>query len=201
MHIDDFAMPPGERKILHVLAGRAKAGRIAEFGCGGSTAVLARATTGVVMSWDNMPEWIETVQRSMAGEPWKDRVHIQAYQVTPEGNRDVEKDPVPYDGPDFDMVFIDGPRSAHQPSYGRHGSFRFAVRHTRSGGIIAWHDNDRPHEREMARRYLGAFTIHEWGRIGWCWKTLPTLAGKLMAPVSSLMVRRILFLRWNKGWK
>ncbi len=88
--------------------------------------------------------------------------------MTPAGPRDVEKDPVPWDGVKFDLLFLDGPRSAHPPNFGRSGSFRFATQHAAKGATIVWHDANRPHEREMARRYLGHCARHRRSNVGWC---------------------------------
>jgi predicted O-methyltransferase YrrM len=189
MKFKDFVMPAREQRILTALVRKVRAKRIAEFGCGGSTALFAQAMDGTVLSWDNLPEWIDIVHSNIKDESWASRIDIRLYSVTPEGDRSTPKDSPPYDGPEFDMVFIDGPRSAHATSFGRHGSFRFAVEHTREGGIIAWHDNDRLHEQEMVLQHLDSFTIHNWGRIGWCWKKPSAPLHRLIARVEDVLRR------------
>ena len=114
-----------------------------------------------------MPEWVSTVRDTFEGEPWCSRVEWRHDDVVPEGPRTVEKTPPVWTGPAFDLAFVDGPRSAHPTSYGRHGSFAFALKYVRDGGIIIWHDNDRQHERTMAKQYLGRFWLHYAGRLGW----------------------------------
>ena len=75
---------------------------------------------------------------------------------------------MPWDGAKFDFLFLDGPRSAHPPNFGRSGTFRFATQHAAEGATIVWHDAQRRHEREMARRYLGHCARHRSGSVGWC---------------------------------
>ena len=170
LNISDFAMPEEEEGLLKQLLQTCQPGLIAEFGSGGSTRILASCSDAKVVTWDNMPEWVATVREAFKDEPWAGRVDWRQYDVKPEGPRDVEKAPPSWDGPQFDLAFVDGPRSAHATSFGRSGSFRFAQEHVRDGGIIIWHDHDREHEQEMARAHFGRYWFHRQARIGWCVK-------------------------------
>ncbi len=170
--LDQFKMNPLEEKILGRLVRAAAPKMIAEFGCGLTTRFWAQQTEAQIVTWDNYPEWIAEVQELFRGEPWLKRIDFHRYTVTPEGRRSVEKDPVPWDGPKFDFLFLDGPRSAHPPNFGRSGTFRFATLHAAEGATIVWHDAQRPHESEMARRYLGHCARQREGSVGWCrWET------------------------------
>lgn len=168
MNINDFQMKPSERRTMLRLLRRHRPARIAEFGCGWTTGFLAENSDARIVTWDNLPEWVDLVKDAYKAKTWRERVEFRLYDVTPQGPRAVEKDPVHWDGPKFDFLFLDGPRSAHDTSHGRHGSFRFARLHAADGACIVWHDYDRPHEREMAARYMGDLRIHDAGTIGWC---------------------------------
>lgn len=166
--LDQFRMKSEEEEILGRLVRAAKPKAIAEFGCGLTTRFWAQQTDAQIVTWDNYPEWIAEVQELFRGEPWLKRIDFHRYTVTPEGRRSVEKDPVPWNGPKFDFLFLDGPRSAHPPNFGRSGTFRFATQHAAEGATIVWHDAQRPHEKEMARRYLGHCARNREGSVGWC---------------------------------
>lgn len=161
-------MNPVEEEILGRLVRAAAPRHIAEFGCGLTTRFWAQQTEAQIATWDNYPEWIAEVRELFRGEPWLSRIDFHRYTVTPEGAREVEKDAVPWDGAKFDFLFLDGPRSAHPPNFGRSGTFRFATLHAAEGAMIVWHDAQRPHEREMARRYFGHCARHREGSVGWC---------------------------------
>jgi predicted O-methyltransferase YrrM len=152
---------------------------IAEFGCGLSTRFWADQTDARIVTWDNFPDWVAEIQTLFKDEPWLSRIEFRLYSVTPEGPREVEKDPVPWDGAKFDFLFLDGPRSAHPPNFGRSGTFRFATQHAADGATIVWHDAQRPHERAMARRYLGHCKRFREGSVGWCrWQPARGTAGE-----------------------
>ena len=168
MKINDFSYSEKEKSLYIELLRHFSPDRIAEFGAGKTTSVLAQQTSANIVSWDNTEKWLNLVRESYQGTDWYQRVEFQTYEVTPKGGRDLEKDPIVWRGPLFDFILIDGPRSAHPTSYGRSGSFKFAALHTREGGCIVWHDNDRLHENVMAFKYLGHCLIHNEGRIGWC---------------------------------
>lgn len=180
-------MSPAETALLMRLVTDAKPRRIAEFGSGLTTRFWAQlAPEARIVTWDNYPEWIAEVKTALAAEPWLPRVEWREYTVMPEGPRDVEKDAVAWDGEPFDFLFLDGPRSAHPPNFGRSGTFRFATQHAAPGALIVWHDAHRPHEREMARRYLTHCARRRQGSIGWCKWEAPEQVGAL-----SRMVRRM----------
>jgi predicted O-methyltransferase YrrM len=161
-------MNPAEEARLRGLVREANPKRIAEFGCGLTTRLWAESSDARIVTWDNFPEWVANIQEAFAAEPWLSRVEFRTYEVTPAGPRSVEKDPVPWEGEKFDFLFLDGPRSAHPQNFGRSGSFRFATLHAAPGAMIAWHDADRPHEREMARRYFGHCARQRHDNVGWC---------------------------------
>lgn len=166
--LQQFKMNPTEEALLRRLVNEAHPKTIAEFGCGLSTRLWSEASDARVVTWDNYPDWVQELRETFKDEPWVKRVEFRVYSVTPAGARDVEKDPVPWDGPKFDFLFLDGPRSAHAPNFGRSGSFRFATQHAAEGAMIVWHDAQRPHEREMARRYFGHCRRSRQASIGWC---------------------------------
>jgi predicted O-methyltransferase YrrM len=163
-----FKMNAAEDAVLARLVRAAQPKLIAEFGCGLSTQFWAEHSEARIVTWDNFPDWIAEIRELFHDEPWFPRVEFRLYIVTPTGPRDVEKDPVPWDGPKFDFLFLDGPRSAHPPNFGRSGTFRFATQHAAEGATIVWHDANRPHEREMARRYLGHCARRREANVGWC---------------------------------
>ena len=166
--LDQFKMNSAEEAVLGRLVQAARPKLIAEFGCGLSTRFLAERCEARIIAWDNYADWVVELQQLFQKEPWFPRVEFRLYTVTPTGPRDVEKDPVPWDGSKFDFLFLDGPRSAHPPNFGRSGTFRFATQHAAEGAMIVWHDANRPHEREMARRYLGHCARRREANIGWC---------------------------------
>ncbi|MEA3211234.1 MAG: Methyltransferase domain [Chthoniobacter sp.] len=166
--LEKFKMNVAEEALLGRLAREAQPKLIAEFGCGLTTRFWAQQTEARIVTWDNFPEWIAQVQALFKDEPWFSRLEFRHYAVTPAGPRDVEKDPVPWDGPKFDFLFLDGPRSAHPPNFGRSGTFRFATQHAAERALIVWHDANRPHERQMARRYLGHCARRRAANVGWC---------------------------------
>jgi predicted O-methyltransferase YrrM len=168
ININQFRMDEGEQQFLKVLLSKANPRRIAEFGSGLSTRFWAINCDAAIVTWDNYEEWLQELRTTFANEPWIERVEWRSYVVTPEGPRNVEKDPVPWDGEKFDFLFLDGPRSAHPPNFGRSGSFRFATLHAEEGATIVWHDAQRPHEREMARRYFGHCRRRRDKTVGWC---------------------------------
>jgi hypothetical protein len=130
------------------------------------------------VTWDNYSEWIAELRTAFADAPWLPRVDWRFYTVAPEGARSVEKDAVPWDGPLFDFLFLDGPRSAHPQNFGRSGTFQFATKHAAPGALIVWHDAQRPHEREMARRYFPHCARHRRDSVGWCrWETPESVPG------------------------
>jgi predicted O-methyltransferase YrrM len=170
--LNQFQMNPTEAALLRELVGKARPKRIAEFGSGLTTRFWAENSEAQIVTWDNYPDWIAELRTAFGAVPWLDRVDWRLYTVTPEGARDVEKDPVPWEGEPFDFLFLDGPRSAHPPNFGRSGTFRFATQHAAPGALIVWHDAQRPHEREMARRYFPHCARHRRGSVGWCqWET------------------------------
>jgi predicted O-methyltransferase YrrM len=166
--LHQFQMNPREAALLSKLVRRARPQRIAEFGSGLTTRFWAENSDAHIVTWDNFPDWLRELQTVFAGAPWLKRVDWRLYTVTPEGPRDVDKDPVPWDGEPFDFLFLDGPRSAHPPTFGRSGTFRFATQHAAPGALIIWHDAQRPHEREMARKYFLHCARHRRGSVGWC---------------------------------
>jgi len=171
INLEQFKMNPAEQAQLEGLVREARPRRIAEFGCGLTTRLWAQNSDARIVTWDNYPEWVASIREAFASEPWLDRVDFRLYEVSPAGPRSVEKDPVPWDGEKFDFLFLDGPRSAHPPNFGRSGTFRFAVQHAAPGAMIVWHDANRPHEREMARRYFGHCSRRRSSNVGWCrWK-------------------------------
>jgi len=169
-----FQMNPAEEAVLGRLIAASKPRQIAEFGCGLSTRFWAQHSDARIVTWDNYPEWVAEIRSRFQNEPWIARVDFRLYQVTPEGPREVEKDPVPWDGAKFDFLFLDGPRSAHPPNPGRSGTFRFATQHAAPGATIVWHDAHRPHERAIARRYLGHCARRGDANVGWCRWEIPT---------------------------
>ena len=166
--IEQFKMNPDEERVLGELVRAVCPASIAEFGCGLTTRFWAENSDARIVTWDNYPEWVDEMQAHFNDAPWRSRVEFRLYTVTPAGARDVEKDPVPWDGPKFEFLFLDGPRSAHPPNFGRSGTFRFATQHAADDATIVWHDANRPHEREMARRYLGHCARHRQANVGWC---------------------------------
>lgn len=168
-----FQMNPVEEALLGRLVRAARPARIAEFGCGLTTRFWAENSSAQIVTWDNYPDWMAEIRERFRDEAWLPRVEFRLYGVTPDGPRDVEKDPVPWDGPPFDFLFLDGPRSAHPPNFGRSGTFRFATLHAAPGATIVWHDANRPHERAMARRYLGHCARRRQANVGWCRWRLP----------------------------
>jgi predicted O-methyltransferase YrrM len=166
--LEQFKMNPAEEAVLGRLVGEAKPKLIAEFGCGLSTRFWAEQSQAQIVTWDNFPDWLSEIQALFKAEPWFPRIDFRLYTVTPEGGREVEKDPVSWDGAKFDFLFLDGPRSAHPPNFGRSGTFRFATEHAAENAMIIWHDSARPHERQMARRYLGHCARRREGSVGWC---------------------------------
>lgn len=168
IQLEQFKMNPVEEQVLGRLVREANPKSIAEFGCGLSTRFWAQQSEARIVAWDNFPDWVAEIRALFKDETWLPRVEFRLYTVTPEGPRNVEKDPVPWEGGKFDFLFLDGPRSAHPPNFGRSGTFRFATQHAAEGAMIVWHDAQRPHEREMARRYLGHCARHRDGSVGWC---------------------------------
>ena len=166
--LDQFKMNAAEEKLLGELVREAQPKLIAEFGCGLSTRFWAQQSTARIVTWDNFPDWVREIRDHFKDEPWLSRIDFRDYTVTPEGPRNVEKEPVSWDGEKFDFLFLDGPRSAHPPNFGRSGTFRFATLHAAPGATIVWHDANRPHEREMARKYLGHCARHRAASVGWC---------------------------------
>ena len=163
-----FKMNPDEEAVLGRLIRAAQPKLIAEFGCGLSTRFWAQNSEARIVVWDNYPEWVAELRELFKAEPWLPRVDFRLYTVSPAGPRAVEKDPVPWEGGKFDFIFLDGPRSAHPPNFGRSGTFRFATQHAAEGATIVWHDANRPHEREMARKYLGHCARRRQANVGWC---------------------------------
>jgi predicted O-methyltransferase YrrM len=166
--LEQFKMNPAEETLLRSLVRTVQPRQIAEFGCGLSTRLWAESSDAGIVAWDNHPDWIQAVRAHFEKEPWIGRVDFRLYDVRPQGPRSVEKDPVAWDGQPFDFLFLDGPRSAHPPNFGRSGSFRFALKHAAPGATIVWHDASRPHEREMARRYFGHCARRRQSNVGWC---------------------------------
>lgn len=166
--LQQFKMVPAEEAVLRRLLREAHPRHIAEFGSGLTTRFWGENCDAKIVTWDNYPEWIAELKTAFAGAPWLERVEFRNYDVTPAGPRSVEKDAVPWDGGKFDFLFLDGPRSAHPPNFGRSGTFRFATQHAAPGATIVWHDANRPHEREMARRYFGHCARRRSANVGWC---------------------------------
>jgi|GEM_PF-1571955 len=166
--LQQFKMNPEEEAALRAVLAMHKPQRIAEFGSGLTTRFWAENSEAKIVTWDNYPDWVKELQAAFAGATWLDRVEWRSYSVTPEGRRDVEKDAVPWDGEPFDFLFLDGPRSAHPQNFGRSGTFRFATQHASPGALIVWHDANRPHEKEMARRYFGHCRRFRKDNVGWC---------------------------------
>jgi hypothetical protein len=179
MNINDFPYREEELRLYRQLLAKYRPSLIAEFGSGLTTRIWAENPETHVISFDNSSEWIKQVMEHYAGEPWLDRVDFRLYEVTPQGDRSVEKDVIAWNGPPFEFVFIDGPRSAHPTSYGRHGSFQFAARYSREGACIVWHDYDRSHERALAKKYFRHCRCHASGRVGWCIWRKPEKKGLL----------------------
>lgn len=172
INLEQFKMNPAEEVILRRLVNEARPQSIAEFGCGLTTRFWAQNSEAKIVTWDNYPDWVAEIRGLFKDEAWLPRIDFRLYTVTPEGPRSVEKDPVPWEGGKFDFLFLDGPRSAHPPNFGRSGTFRFAVQHAAEGAIIVWHDANRPHEKEMARRYFGHCKRRLQDNVGWCrWHT------------------------------
>ncbi len=193
MKLEEFVLNEEEIRIYRNLLGQVSPKRIAEFGSGNTTRFWMEETSATIVSWDNNADWVQLVKIALAGHRHTSRVDVRLYDVYPKGNRDVLKDPVVYDGSAFDMTFIDGPRSARQASDGRSGSFAFSTCHTRPGGLIVWHDNDRRHEREMAVRFLGHCVLKWEGRIGWCrWWPKPQVSVMLRLYRRMLNARMLL---------
>jgi predicted O-methyltransferase YrrM len=184
--LNQFQMNPEEAALLRELVQSAKPKRIAEFGSGLTTCFWAENSDAQITTWDNYPEWITELREVFAKAPWLPRVDWRLYTVTPEGPRSVEKDAVPWEGDPFDFLFLDGPRSAHAPNFGRSGTFRFATRHAAAGALIVWHDAQRPHEKEMARKYLAHCARHRRGSVGWCRWEAPKSVGSLSKFVRKL---------------
>ena len=168
INLEQFKMNPAEEAVLGMLLKEAKPRRIAEFGCGLSTRFWAQNSDASIVGWDNYPEWIADLKALFKDEAWLPRIDFRLYTVTPEGPRDVVKDVVPWEGEKFDFLFLDGPRSAHVQNFGRSGTFRFVHQHAADGALVVWHDASRPHERQMARRYLGHCRRYREGSVGWC---------------------------------
>ncbi len=173
--IDDFSYPPSEKALMLTLLARKKPTLIAEFGSGNSTCLWAKHSEASIITWDNFPDWLEMVKHECAAHPWSNRIEFRTYEVTPQGPRSVIKDPVPYSGEPFDFLFLDGPRSAHETSYGRSGTFRFAVQHAREGACVLWHDAQSEPQIEWAFRCFRHCVIHRAGRLNWCIWRKPTL--------------------------
>jgi predicted O-methyltransferase YrrM len=177
--LNQFQMNPTEAALLGELVRSAQPSRIAEFGSGLTTRFWAEHSHARIVTWDNYADWIAELKAAFAGGPWLERVDWRFYTVTPEGSRHVEKDAVPWEGAPFEFLFLDGPRSAHPQNFGRSGTFLFATRHAAPGALIVWHDAQRPHEREMARKYFGHCARKRRGSVGWCrWET-PESVGAL----------------------
>jgi predicted O-methyltransferase YrrM len=166
--LNQFQMNAAEAALLRELVQQARPRRIAEFGSGLTTRFWAENSEAQIVTWDNYPEWTAELRVAFADAPWLPRVDWRSYVVTPEGPRSVEKDLVQWEGELFDFLFLDGPRSAHPQNFGRSGTFRFATKYAAPGARIVWHDAQRPHEREMARRYLAHCARHRRGSVGWC---------------------------------
>ena len=170
MEINDFSMTIAEQNLLRLLLKKFKPLHIAEFGSGGSTCLLAEASDATIVSWENTPEWLELVKTRYCGCSWFARVAFCEYEVTPCGPRDVEKDCIEWHGEPFDFIFIDGPRAAHPTSFGRYGSFKFAIKYARQGACLVWHDNRNDHVMALVDRYFNKYYVHDRGTIGWCLK-------------------------------
>jgi predicted O-methyltransferase YrrM len=184
--LNQFQMNPDEAALLRELVQGAAPRRIAEFGSGLTTRFWAENSEARITTWDNYPDWIAELKTAFGEAPWLSRVEWRDYTVTPEGPRLVEKDAVPWDGEPFDFLFLDGPRSAHAQNFGRSGTFRFATKHAAPGALIVWHDAQRPHEKEMARKYFAHCTRKRKGSVGWCrWET-PESVGSLSKFVRKL---------------
>ena len=174
--IDDFSYPPAEKALMLSLLARHAPQRIAEFGSGNSTCLWAKHSKASITTWDNFPDWVKMVQGECAAQPWSKQIEFRAYDVTPPGPRSVTKDPVPYTGAPFDFLFLDGPRSAHESSYGRSGTFRFAAQHAQEGACVIWHDAQSEPQIEWAFRCFRHCVIHQAGRLNWCIWHKPTPA-------------------------
>ncbi len=176
--LQQFKMNPAEEAALSEMIALRQPRRLAEFGSGLTTRFWAENTSAKIVTWDNYPDWVAELKTAFAGAAWLDRVDWRSYQVSPNGARDVEKDAVPWEGEPFDFLFLDGPRSAHANTYGRSGTFRFATRHAAPGALIVWHDAQRPHEQEMAKKYFGHCARHRRGSVGWCrWEAPESVGG------------------------
>lgn len=166
--LNQFAMNPAETALLRRLLRESSPQRIAEFGSGLTTRFWAENCDARIVTWDNYPEWVADLKEAFREAAWLPRVEWRIYTVSPDGPRSVEKDAVSWDGEKFDFLFLDGPRSAHPQNFGRSGTFRFATQHAAPGAMILWHDANRPHEKEMARRYFGHCARHREANVGWC---------------------------------
>ena len=177
--LNQFKMSANEETELRAVLALAQPKRIAEFGSGLTTRFWAEnAPEASIVTWDNYPDWISKLKDAFSCAPWLPRVEWRSYTVTPDGQRDVEKDSVSWNGDAFDFLFLDGPRSAHPQNFGRSGTFRFATQHAAPGALIVWHDAQRPHERQMARKYLGHCARHRRGSVGWCkWEPIKNVSG------------------------
>jgi predicted O-methyltransferase YrrM len=166
--LEQFRMQAEEEAALRDLLNAAKPRVIAEFGSGQTTRFWAERSEAKIVTWDNYPKWIAELKAAFAGSAWTDRVEFRLYDVTPPGPRNVEKDAPEWEGEKFEFLFLDGPRSAHPQNFGRSGTFRFATQHAAPGAMIVWHDANRPHEQEMARRYFSHCARKRRGNVGWC---------------------------------
>lgn len=176
--LQQFKMNPDEEAALRAVLAMHNPKHIAEFGSGLTTRFWAENSDAKIVTWDNYPDWVSELQTAFSGAPWLERVEWRSYSVTPEGRRDVEKDAVPWNGEPFDFLFLDGPRSAHPQNFGRSGTFRFATQHAAPGALIVWHDANRPHEKEMARKYFGHCKRHLKANVGWCrWERPESVGG------------------------
>ncbi len=184
--LQQFKMDPAEEALLAKLLAETAPRTIAEFGSGLTTRFWAQQSDAKIVTWDNFPEWIAELKTAFAGAPWLERVEFRGYSVSPGGPRIVQKDAVPWDGAPFDFLFLDGPRSAHPPSFGRSGSFLFATQHARPGSTIVWHDNERGHERALAMRFFGHLRCRSRGTVGWCIWQPPSAAAPLIRAVNYL---------------
>jgi predicted O-methyltransferase YrrM len=172
--LQQFKMHVEEEGALRDLLRAAKPRRIAEFGSGQTTRFWALHSEAEIVTWDNYPKWIAELKTAFDGEGWLHRVDFRLYDVTPPGPRHVEKDAPAWEGDKFDFLFLDGPRSAHPQNFGRSGTFRFAMQHAQPGAYIVWHDANRPHEQEMARKYFRHCARHRRSNVGWCRWEAPT---------------------------
>lgn len=176
--LQQFKMSAEEDAALREMLALHEPKRLAEFGSGLTTRFWAENTQAKIVTWDNYPDWVTELKTAFADAAWLDRVDWRAYAVTPDGARHVEKDIVPWEGEPFDFLFLDGPRSAHPQNFGRSGTFRFATKHAAPGALVVWHDAQRPHEVEMARKYFGHCKRQRKGSVGWCrWEAPDAVPG------------------------